>query len=148
MVDIAWGLHWKAVTQRKKAQPGQGLWHVAQVALPMTGALLYPSHLWYLEVQSPGFLVLSGNIQHVKLLTLAVFPLHSKWAVAHPEEAGQVLALLFWGERCSCPGAPIRSPLSSWGLSQLVDWPSPHFPASSTPGWPWRCLWLLRPLVW
>lgn len=35
--------------------------------LPMTGARLYLSHLWYLEVQNPGFLVLSINIQLVKL---------------------------------------------------------------------------------
>ena len=39
----------------------------------MTGAQLYLSRLRYLAAQSLGFLVLSGDIQHVKLSTLAVF---------------------------------------------------------------------------
>ena len=39
---------------------------VSPWTLPTTRAQLYLSHLWCLEVQNPGFLVFSINIQHVK----------------------------------------------------------------------------------
>lgn len=58
----------------KLERPGQ----VSPFVLPMTGAQSYLSHLWYLEVQNPGFLTLSTNIQHVKLATVAMFSLHPK----------------------------------------------------------------------
>lgn len=116
----------------------------------MTGASLYLSHLQYLEVQSPGFLVLLGNIQHANLSALAVFLLHPKLAMAHAGSRSSFsstwyleaeLVPYFWKERLQLSWCTSESPISSWGLSQLIDLLSPHFLASSMTGQPWRCCW-------
>ena len=80
------------------------------------------SRLWYLEARSPDFLALAGDIQHVKLSSLAVLSLHPSLAMAHSKKDSQILALLgasrlnyfflFEGKGCSCPGTPVGGPVS------------------------------------